>query len=71
MSARDTTCPGCGRAFRGERGLRAHQNGQFVTMACRPVTTFEDRLVRENPDIPADEILAHVEDIYAENPDLF
>jgi hypothetical protein len=29
-------CPGCGRGFRGARGLRAHQAGRFVTAACRP-----------------------------------
>lgn len=33
----NTTCPGCGRSFRGERGLRSHQTARFVAMACRPM----------------------------------
>jgi hypothetical protein len=32
-------CPGCGRAFKGERGLRAHQATRYVSLACRPITT--------------------------------
>ncbi|MFK4298121.1 hypothetical protein ABH924_003282 [Arthrobacter sp. GAS37] len=34
MTSNDTTCPGCGRIFKGERGLRAHQSRPFA--ACRP-----------------------------------
>jgi hypothetical protein len=30
-------CQGCGAWFKNERGLRAHQSGKFVTMACRPI----------------------------------
>jgi hypothetical protein len=29
-------CSGCGEKFKGERGLRAHQSGKFVALACRP-----------------------------------
>lgn len=28
-------CSGCGRSFTGVLGLRAHQSGRFVAMACR------------------------------------
>lgn len=36
------TCPGCGEAFKGERGLRAHQSQRFVTMDCRPRPAKKD-----------------------------
>lgn len=29
-------CQGCGNAYKGERGLRAHQTQRFVTASCRP-----------------------------------
>jgi len=29
-------CPGCGRAFRGARGLRVHQTAPHAAPACRP-----------------------------------
>jgi hypothetical protein len=29
-------CSGCGETFKGERGLRAHQNSRFLSMGCRP-----------------------------------
>lgn len=43
LTARDvrdasTACHGCGRTFRGARGLRAHQTARHVTAACRPHT---------------------------------
>ena len=34
-------CQGCGESFRGGRGLRAHQSGKFVALACRPVKAQE------------------------------
>jgi hypothetical protein len=41
MTANDTPtrarCQGCGQTFQGVRGLRSHQSGRHVSMACRPV----------------------------------
>jgi hypothetical protein len=28
-------CSGCGQTFNGARGLRAHQNSKFLSLACR------------------------------------
>ena len=36
MTTPETICPGCGRPFKGERGLRVHQSHPFTTAACRP-----------------------------------
>ncbi len=34
----DVRCPGCGKSFTGERGLRSHQSAKFQASACkRPV----------------------------------
>jgi len=52
------------RTYRELREQAAAEQARLTT------TTFEQRLADENPDIPADEIAAHVEDIFAENPDL-
>ncbi|BBC28701.1 hypothetical protein [Mycobacterium phage PR] len=30
-------CPGCGKTFKGARGLKSHQTSRNVTMACKPV----------------------------------
>jgi hypothetical protein len=30
-------CPGCGKSFKGERGLRAHQSVRFQAMGCLPI----------------------------------
>jgi hypothetical protein len=32
----DNVCPGCGRSFKGARGLRVHQTQRFQTMVCKP-----------------------------------
>lgn len=31
-----STCPGCGRSFRGPRGLLSHRTARFQAMGCRP-----------------------------------
>ncbi|AVO21785.1 hypothetical protein SEA_GODPHATHER_89 [Mycobacterium phage GodPhather] len=33
----DATCAGCGKTFKGARGLKSHQTSRNVTMACKPV----------------------------------
>jgi len=35
--ANDKQCPGCGKSFSGERGLRTHQTGRYTAMGCKPV----------------------------------
>lgn len=30
-------CGGCGRTFKGARGLRVHQTSRFVSVSCRPM----------------------------------
>ena len=32
-------CPGCGKWFKGQHGLRAHQSNRFISMSCQPVRT--------------------------------
>ena len=56
---------------RGFKPLSFEHASRIAKEQAAAQSTFEARLARENPDIPADEIAAHVEDIYAENPDLF
>lgn len=34
----DVRCDGCGKSFKGRRGLTAHQTGRHVAMDCRPRT---------------------------------
>ena len=41
------TCPGCGRTFEGQRGLRAHQSVRFTASGClpmRPTDPKDDQL---------------------------
>lgn len=35
-STATATCPGCGKKFKGARGLKAHQTSAFATLACKP-----------------------------------
>ncbi len=55
MSDDQGQCPGCGAVFTGARGLRAHQNGKFVSMACkpatRPITTSKDAVLVWDVDV--------------------